>query len=83
MFSDGYLAQGVEDGVVMDGDMVIDLDMPGDDDFDGGVDADAFADFGAEESEHGVSEAGHGGGAWFPEEEFADSPEGTDNFGFE
>lgn len=69
--------------MVVDGDIVVDLDMPGDDDFDGGVDADAFADFGTKEAEHGVSKAGHGGGAGFPEEELADSPEGSDDFGFE
>ena len=59
----------------MDGDLVFDVDVPGDDDFDGGVDSDAFSDFGAEESEQGVAEAGHGGGGDSPEEDLAECPD--------
>ena len=81
--SDGDRAYGVEDGAFVDGDGVTDLDVPRDDDLDGGMDADAFADLGSEEAEHGVPESDHWGWGQAPEDEFADAPECPDNLGFE
>lgn len=50
-WTDGDLAQRVENGVVADGDAVADVEHPGDFDMGCGPNRDAFADAGAEESQ--------------------------------
>lgn len=67
----------------MDGDPISDVDVPGNNDFDGRVDADSFAYFGAEESEHRIAESGHGWGGDAPEDELTKCPQNAGNAGFD